>query len=677
MIAFQEIVERTFQAVRSKVDVSYQMVANILDQSKIASFMQNKSFTSAPKRLIVRRIVIGGRKLMPDSRSEPVPFCYDRCLKQGLNGWIAGNGKGKSTILKVIIWAITGVKSGFKPDIQSWIEEISVEVDIDGEVFTIRFSLKASDISGAICACDIDTIQLENSQITALEIFSGSSAMTDTIARFFGTKFGFLPLEETKQQRYSPDFSQKTVSWDIYGQALFISANDYTDYLFPRSRFAQHHQKTLSMHLGLGLTEAISKLEAARNQARITFNFEKKRIIVNAQGIQETIRGLKVELENVEEKIQAFETGQSVLINPDYVTTLREKVALCTRHVADLLNEEQNLESDKGKIKIDIYNLRRVEQELREVIQFRYFLSGLVVEQCPHCEAKISPIKVEEEIKTKKCRVCHNDLRPISSTEEHENFLKNTRQSLSEKERALRKIEKDIKNVHREYAEKDAEAKKYRVEIFDLSRQERAGFKEELQDLLGKQGYLKGRLEQLQQNTEESQSQHLNSLKANLEVLDTALGLLRSEVLRQHEEILGQLEALTTDLAKSFGVPNLEKVWFDKNFNMFVSQSGCELPFGEMDQSERLRLKIAFHLALLTIRTQSNLGQHPAFLIIDAPGSAEMDAQHFHEILQGLFNIKDEFGNKVQILIASTKDDLVEICGENYVDYRKEGEAFF
>jgi hypothetical protein len=431
------------------------------------------------------------------------------------------------------------------------------------------------------------------------------------------------------------------------------------------------------MYLGLGLTEAISKLEAARHQARITFNFEKKRILVNAQGIQETIQSLKAELEIVEEKIQAFETGQSVLVNPDYVAMLRDKAALCTNSVAELIDEEQNLKSDQSKIQRYIYNLRRAEQELKEVIQFRYFLSGLVVEQCPHCETDISPIKVEEEIKTKKCRVCHNDLRPISSTEEHENLLKHTRQSISEKRKALYKIERDIKSTNEEYKIKDAEAKKYRTEIFDLSRQERAGFKEELQALLGKQGYLRGRLEQLQQNTEESQSQHLNSLKANLEVLDAAVGLLRSEVLCQHEEILEQLEAFATSLAKSFGVPNLEKVWFDKNFNMYVNQSARELPFGEMDQSERLRLKIAFHLALLTMRTKFNLGQHPAFLIIDAPGNAEMDSQHFQEILQGLSSIKGKFHDKIQILIASTKDDLIELCGENYVDYRKEGEAFF
>jgi hypothetical protein len=551
-----------------------------------------------------------------------------------------------------------------------------LELNIDETIFTIYFQIKGPDTLGYIYADTIEQHSLECKEDRILQSFNSQSSMLNVISYFFNQKLNFLPLEETRAEKYSVSLSQKTISWDVYGQALFISANNYTNYLFPHNKFLQHHQKTMSMYLGLDLVEAVSRLEVSRNKANMELTFEKKRVSVNAQGIKEKIEQLQDELQNVEERIGSFDVGESILVNPNYLEALREKTATCTAQLAALVETEQTLTRTRDEMQAEIHKLRRAQQELKEVIQFKFFLSGLVIEQCPHCEGAISQVSVEEELATHKCRVCHNDLKPLASTEDHQKLLNQTNNRIAEQEREIRKINKDINKVKAEYAESNQVAIKYRNELHDLSRQERVGLKDELQSLIGRQGYMKGQLEQLQKQTEESQSQRLQDLKTKYDILEVALGQLRREITVQHEHLLKHFQSKITSLAKSFGVPNLEYVWFDKNFNMLLKQSNCQLQFGDMDQSERLRIKIAFHLALLSLRMEG-LGRHPALLIVDAPGNAEMDEHNFNEILQGFAQVKVDVSNEVQILIASTKDDLIDICGRNQVDYRKENETLF
>jgi pantothenate kinase-related protein Tda10 len=75
---------------------------------------------SLGKSLVLNRLLFTGKKL------DGQPFTYDRPLYEGVNVWIADNGKGKSTVFKVIKYALTG-RNSIKPDIKEWIEEIYLE----------------------------------------------------------------------------------------------------------------------------------------------------------------------------------------------------------------------------------------------------------------------------------------------------------------------------------------------------------------------------------------------------------------------------------------------------------------------------------------------------------------------------------------------------------------------
>lgn len=322
---FDELVSQTFTKLKSKgIDegITLEAVHTFLTDSGVAELMQGESATTISQRLLLHRIRISGHR-HNTAQDKPIQFCYDRTLQPGLNGWIAGNGAGKSTILKAIIWGLTGIEPNFKPDVRAWLEDVAIEIILADTLYTIRYFPRSGSIRvlGKIYAHDLETALSDAAHLQIIASFSGASEMTKAIASFFSAQLEFAPSHWLQPTNFSIDLEQKSISWEIYAQALFISADDCTDYLFPHhSVNGKHHQRTLSLYLGLGLIDALSRLEMERDKARSEYFFEEKRVIANAQGIRELIRQLEAELLSVEERITSIDMGQSVLVDPTYLS---------------------------------------------------------------------------------------------------------------------------------------------------------------------------------------------------------------------------------------------------------------------------------------------------------------------------------------------------------------------
>jgi len=682
MMTLDELATQTYSKLIKKGSgdgITIENVYKLLTDAELAELMQGESETKLSQRLLIRRIRISGRKHNA-AQDKPIPFCYDHTFQPGLNGWIAGNGAGKSTILKTIVWGLTGIEPNFKPDVRTWLGDIAIAIAIADAIYTIRYFPRSGQtrVTGKIYAHDLETVLSDSDNLQALMSFSGASEMTKALANFFSSQMGFAPSQWVEPMNYSIDLEQKSISWEIYAQALFIGADDYTDYLFPHHYLnGKHHQRTLSLYLGLDLMDAVSRLEMERDKARSELLFEEKRIIANARGIREMIGQFETEFYSVEERINSIDSGQSILVDPTYISKIREQIAQQTRDVAERSRAEQQLLNEEQRIKGVRDEGQRTCQALRETIKFKVFMSGLTVEQCPHCEQTIPQTRVEEEIQTKRCRICHNELRPISSVEQFMVLLKEEEEKVGEQEGSLQKIKAEIRKAikEREAAEKDLA--RYQAELQDLPRQERAGFTVEIRELVDKKGYLRGQIQQLRVLLEESHTQKLKELKDKVDIFDMAYLQLQAVVIRHHSNQLKSLAEQTTKMALLFGVSNLESIFFNNQLDMMIRQAGRNIRFGNMETSEMLRLKIAFHLALLVLRTIDHVGRHPGLLIVDAPGSGEMDEQHFSKILQGFSKIKELLSDQVQILIASTREELATVCEGDRLECLSEGKSIF
>lgn len=682
MMRFDDLVQATYAELskqRKRRSVSSDDVRSILTAASIQEVIQATTTAGRRRRLSVRQIAIKGRKWLQEDPGG-TPFTYQRELHPGVNTWISGNSTGKSSILRVVGWALTGVKPNLKPDVESWLEEVLVEVELsDLGIYTIAFQCRMEhpNVIGGIFAADIESVKSGQGG-ASIKDFNDATTMRKAIGEFFSAHLGFVALEAARWKSYDFSLAESKITWDTYSQVVTIPADTYEDYLFPDGiQQSKHHAKTMGMYLGFDLQEAIARLQLARDRARSEYAFEERRIRANAAGVAQRIVKLRTDLQQVTEQLKALEAEDSVAVDPTFAAEVHQRVVQGLSRLRALEDAERDLLDEERQCRNEVNDLRRVCQQLSEAIEFGFFLNGMTIEKCPHCEAAIPTERVTNEIASGLCGICGSAFTKTAATKAQQALLDIEKEKLRGQRRALAKIEKEVNGVHRQIELARAENLQYDREYQDLQRQAAAGYKSEKERLLVERGNIEGQLIWLNTQTEEQQQDRLAQLRLQQEILNAALASLGDEIAQRYNAILNELRTAVNALAGSLDIRNFEAVELDERFEMSVRQSGRLVQFSRMDPGERLRLKLAFHLALLSLAAQRELGRHPGLLIIDAPASSEMDDLHFSAIVKRLGEIGQSLGERVQILIASARDDLAEICPDDRMERKRGGEVLF
>lgn len=104
---------------------------------------------SIGKRLKLCRVKIKGEK------GQDKPINYDKKIYDGINVWVADNSMGKSSIFKVIKFALTG-NNDLKEDVKGWIREIYLEFDLGNKYCIFITNQKSSRIKGGMYKLSLD-----------------------------------------------------------------------------------------------------------------------------------------------------------------------------------------------------------------------------------------------------------------------------------------------------------------------------------------------------------------------------------------------------------------------------------------------------------------------------------------------------------------------------------------
>jgi DNA repair exonuclease SbcCD ATPase subunit len=425
------------------------------------------------------------------------------------------------------------------------------------------------------------------------------------------------------------------------------------------------------------MEEAIAKLQGDLAEADSRKAFEKRRLEVNAEGVHERLQRLLIEEDQVSARIKRHDAGQSVFVNANYISDVREQIATAMSRVVELTEAEHVLLEEEQLLRQDLSDAQRTCLQLEEAKQFGVFLSGINVERCPHCEHAITLVPADVEIRNGHCHVCKNELHVSNPTYQLETLLKTEREREAKLKADMRRLKQDIRNAGKDRSAAEAQLETLRAELKDLPRQERAGYDAEIRELLNRQGFLKGQIENLREHTTERAREKLQSLEVEEAILSATLDQLRGSVAARNRQVLNRLDALTTALTLSFGLSGVDQVGVNAQFNLYIKQDERNMRFEKMELSEKLRLKIAFHLAMLVLRVSDGIGRHPGLLIVDAPGGAEIDPLRFGDILLGFKEIKEQLGDQVQILIASTREELEQVCPTESLERKGNNEFMF
>ncbi len=380
---------------------------------------------SLGKSLVIDRLLFTGQKKTRES------FTFDQPVYHGVNVWIADNHKGKSTIFKIIKFALTGADS-IKKDIKPWITEILLQFSIGKITYTCYINRTGRD-RGGVYRFSIDRfIKLrENQKLDDVQKdiefeFNNRIQFEEKIQDFFFEQFSFYTLKYTQKNSAKDSFELNTssLSWATYFKSIYLESNNYEYLFFDNEKYGSQGKKIFEMILGLPLTYPINMLNIQMervmetigkmrlmDKTKLEFNKNKKvqlemrlaevtlemKVLQEGQKIEFNDRPLVEEYNKLFEKINESRKQQRV-VSEAYQKGKNELIALEA--------ELQSLEGDKVKISSEITKLKKRELNIDIYRQSESFFTNLEIKTCPHCEKKVSEDKKKSEIEDHICSLC-------------------------------------------------------------------------------------------------------------------------------------------------------------------------------------------------------------------------------------------------------------------------------
>ena len=214
---------------------------------------------STGKRLRIDKIFFSGDK------GDDNPFEYSRKFDDGVNMWVADNLKGKSTVFKLIKFALTG-KDSLKPDVRKWIDRVYLGFSIGGNEFSVLLELDKPRVHGILYSTGVDSVKRSDfSQSNIVFEARDSTGFTTQIESFFFNQFSFYSLKWTQKHsaKDSNDLVEAGSSWRTYYKSIYLESKD-VDKLF----FGSQNELIFQMLLGLDLTYPINRLKVKRDMAQ-------------------------------------------------------------------------------------------------------------------------------------------------------------------------------------------------------------------------------------------------------------------------------------------------------------------------------------------------------------------------------------------------------------------------
>lgn len=659
MFNFNEFVEKIhshFTESFSKQEVEELLFSNSYEKD---------SPNSLGKRLVLEKLKIKGQK------NTGTIIDYTKKIDSGVSVLYADNGKGKSSIFKIIRFALTGEKSSIKKDVSKWLHEIFLQFRIGNIPYTIFIDMKGSRVQSGLYKVSLEEfLNQQEKGIQIEEILIQFEANTETKFRaemqnFFFDQFSYYSLRWTSRKKNSIDLTDNKTSWKTYYKSIYLESKDY-NVLFLSEDYGQG-KKILEMILGLKLTFAINSLTQTKDY------------LYNQLQKKEYIDGLTSESNNrfvIEQQLSQINDKIS-LIQQKRKSTFRKSIDLdmynsLSKEIKFIEDSLQELQSEKTNMSKQIIQLKKNIYRLEEELAFGAFFSNLEVKMCPRCESAITSEKKLTEKNDHKCMLCESEL--TENTEEYEEILNLKLITLREQ---LHRIEVGFDLLASTYDEQERIKSTY-IEKLRVIETKINSFNFEEKDFDELTDLIQKKLELEQSLKVDITNENSNgNLEEQIELLKFALKYLNKKRLEMSSVILNSLKKLILSQIHQFGLINIEEVHIDQNLELLFQQNGEYNKFVDLSEGEQLRAKIAFFLSLILLDIQFKVGRHPRLLIIDSPGKEEVISKDLVGLAKIFKDIENNYNNELQIIIGTALEPLKKATVSKKVESKNYGESVF
>ncbi|HEY5591325.1 MAG TPA: hypothetical protein VIK55_09935 [Paludibacter sp.] len=672
---------------------------------------------SPGKILFINEIIFSGVK------SGQEPFSYSRKFQKGINTWIADNLKGKSTIFKIIKYCLTGDNT-IKKVIKEWFKDILLEFSLTNDIYTVHIDATSPRVNCTLYKFGIKDFQKlkkeEKLNLVSPDIIfkvSGEKGFTEKMEEFFFNELSFYTLQYRHRPGNKNESVEANLSWSTYFNSIYLESSNYKYLYFEKENIGKQGTKILEMLLGLRLTYPINQLTLLRDM-----KLEKMR---NAQFVlgktqkvkKDDLKKLTEEFEEVNRKLaelnkqKDFESFENILIEynklkVDIATKKSEHNNLqsaydnVNKHLSDIENEIKQFEDDINAREREVKKIEKDILQKELFVDTDSFFTNLEVYECPHCEHPVSNEMKVQERDTHKCSLCGTTVSIKKSDDEQQkaqivqqtadkdeivNNIKSLKEQLHDKRSRLKgiNIEYTLSLTTLQNFPKTEEDEIRFNELGNILRHETEAQKQFQEALSKKDGYiemrgsLRYRIEELKKQDETALTDEGARYEKEVEVLNYGIDGLRRKRSDLNNEMLQKFQTLIWTQIQEFGINTITDVKIDEKYDLVLVQHGKEEKFEDLVEGEKLRVKLAFYLAIIQLDIDHQLGRHPRFLIFDAPGSEEMIPSHLHGLVENFKTINRKFQDNLQIFIGSAVRDFSDITDPSKAEVKKVDEFLF
>ena len=645
-----------------------------VEQILVAQGIFDRSNAGVPVQLHITRVAFSGTKSMvvndggdavaptehdTDKPRVKVPFEFDWSPAAGVNGIGSGkNLRGKSSVMKVISWALVG-RSPLRADVQRWISRVTVEFKIDGTLFAVVFSATDGVPNGNLW----QRLLSREGEGVKLGSFTNVDTFEALMNSFMLERLRLEDLSVWAKDQLQPH------AWPSYAGAL----NFFADQLDPLiGNVSTLSTRLLQMFAGTSWAPPVGQVNAALGQYEYESKLAAQKALVGNDFAKTRRADAEARFEQARAALEALPpnatdvAGVFALVS-NANDTSRQAHALRLQ----LMTARGAVDEARAGVQAELARRRAATEDMLA----RKFFNGMQPAQCPRCASKVTEEHRRAEHVEHECSLCHADLDLVAlkeqvmvavdvSSEEREQLTSQITdidvgddddadaiETLAALEQVLAAAEQSVSTVEADLV--SAEEAEQNAASSATAAQEGLAATEQRQQAQINLAHAQGTLESLGIQPAEYDGNDLVGA-----VLRTAKPIVDKWLRADQDPILDLISQEIAQLAREFGIGNLERVALKGNANMRVWTGGAEDGYASITGGERIRLKIATAIALMRVGKREGVGRHPGLLFIDSPASEEIGEADLSEMLGALTDVAAE--TDVQVFVATAHATLLK-----------------
>jgi hypothetical protein len=608
-------------AVAERADLPEEAVREVMIDRGIREWLPG--VPAAPLR-ITHVEFTGFKDLDGEVPRDPFRFAWD--VPDGVSALASlTNSVGKTSAIEIIRWLLSG-RSAVDAWVFARVRQAKLVFSIDDRVFTVEVERDDHSLAGSL--------KLEEKEVRRFDDSSFETVMEELLLPPLG-------LERIAMFQRGAGSTRGKVTesgWPFLIDALFVRPSELSTVIGGVSTLAG---QLLQVYLALPWYDTLLQLRAASSESSQADTDARNAHKAQVQVHEDATGGIREDLDKARAELAGMDDAEAV------AKELRASIHRADELGTAILEGAARVQAATGELAAaeDAHVLAgRALRNLDEREAAGQFFRALDPRACPRCTTVIDADRRQHELEDGVCSVCSRE----AHYEPDPTARERIQAQVASTQEAVDSARKALKEASTELDQFKVEEEAIRRSIGELSGNQARQRLEAQQALVYR---LEGRLEervaaeQAVERTGEDGDHVLSVLTAGKAEAE--------ERVAQTAELFDELNAEILELGQRFGVSDLTEVNLGRNAHLPVVKKGTKYTYGRLPDGDKLRLKVAVALALLTVGARRGAGRHPGLLFVDSPGAEEISPDSLTTMVTELVKVAAQLD--LQIIIGTAR----------------------